>query len=225
MRQCPICNHNGKRVILNDYMTNEEVPNRCLFECTRCEHRYLDGIGHTQAWYDEYYSTRYKTDDLPFSNERLESLADLIDDFGCLYALDIGGMDLELQHRLAARGVVCDVAGIEHIEKSNAYGVVILSHTLEHIYDVPAMMARVKKALYPGGVVVIEVPIHLQYDEPTEHNYHKPYDYKFQHVQKFRPQDLELLLTRNGFTIEVSQQLPDYREYNVWRIVGRYAAG
>ena len=42
MRNCQICNSNGKRVILNEYngtsAINPTAPNLCLFECTSCGH-------------------------------------------------------------------------------------------------------------------------------------------------------------------------------------------
>jgi hypothetical protein len=97
------------------------------------------------------------------------------------------------------------------------YDGVILSHTLEHIYNVPSMMKRIKSALKEDGFLFIEVPIHNGYKDPAE------YDYQWQHINKFRPQDLENLLTAWGFEVVISVPLPDYRYYNVHRIVGKNA--
>lgn len=206
MRSCQICNGTGKRVILNHY------GELCLFECTSCGHWYVDGLVD-QAWFDEYYLTKYKTDDKPYSDERLASLAALIGSYMPKSVLDIGGMDGELKQRL---GVACDVAGVGDVSKKK-YDGVILSHTLEHIYDIGAMFERIHGALKKKGHLFVEIPIHL-YD-----NYLPPkeYDYHWQHINKFRARDIEALFLRHGFTIELSEQLPDYREYNCWRIVGR----
>ncbi len=124
-------------------------------------------------------------------------------------------MDHELQERIEARGNRCDVAGVGDNAR-RAYNAVILSHTLEHIYDIPAMIARIKSALHIGGYLFIEVPIHLDYAD-------KEYDRHWQHINKFRAGDLAKLLVHNGFSIKASHELPDYREYKTGRIVGQYA--
>jgi hypothetical protein len=218
MRNCPVCDHNGKRVIFNDYcgtsMVNKEVNRMCLFECTSCGHRYLDALHLTQAWFDDYYTDRYETDDKEYSDERLNSLAACVAIYKPINVLDIGGMDGELQGRLKERGTFTVVSGVRHVDPQ-MFGAVILSHTLEHVYDVPAMFARIKAALIPGGLLFVEVPIHMGYKEPTA------YDYHWQHVNKFRPFDLLELIGRNGFDYLVSMPLPDYREYECWRIAGR----
>jgi hypothetical protein len=168
----------------------------------------------SQAWFDDYYLTKYQTDDKPYSDARLNSLAKCIAGYAHSYVLDIGGMDGELQSRLNYAGLICDVAGVGD-EAKKEYGAVILSHTLEHIYDIGAMFERIDAALTVGGYLFIEVPIHLGYNEP------QAYDWHFQHINKFRPEDIERLCTQKGFKIMESKQIEDYREYNVWRIVGR----
>lgn len=219
MRNCPTCNNPKNKIIEKEYnytskINGGEIPLLSLFECTACGFHYLDGGKVDQAWFDWYYLNVYKTDDKPYSAARLDSLAECVDKNKCWNVLDIGGVDGELMLKLQEYGIWVDVAGVGTKAADDYYGV-ILSHTLEHIYDVPAMMERVKCSLVRGGLLFIEVPIHLDYSNLK-------YDMHWQHVNKFRPADLENLLSFNGFTVEVSQQLPDYREYQVWRIVGRY---
>ena len=212
MRVCPICEYGGKKVIQNEYCGTK----LCLFECPHCKHRYLDGLNYNQAWFDNYYLHHYTTDDEAYSNERLNDLSDFVHGLDKLYVLDIGGQDLQLQRRLIERGLKCEVVGVGEQAGKEQYGVVVLSHTLEHIYTMPAMMKRIKYSLYQGGWLVVEVPVHLVYQLADV------YDYQWQHINKFRPKDLEYLFSRNGFTVEVSKRMPDYREYQVWRIAGRY---
>ena len=211
MRNCQICDGNGKRVILNDYHDFEGL---CLFECTGCGHRYVDGLKLSQAWFDDYYLTKYQTDDEPYSNARLLSLAECVTSYAPFNVLDIGGMDGELQSRIQMRGVSCYVSGVGDITKGR-HGAIVLSHTLEHIYDLDAMFERINGTIAKDGYLFIEVPIHLGYQDP------KKYDLHFQHINKFRAGDLERLCTRKGFEIVESKQIEDYREYQVWRIVGR----
>lgn len=212
MRDCQICNHNGKRVILNDY----DGQDMCLFECTACGHRYVDALNLSQAWFDDFYLTRYTTNDKDRSDARLASLADFVAVHQPKHALDIGGMDGELQNYLSLRSVKCDVAGVGSKE-TKKYEAVILSHTLEHIYDIRGIFERVHGALKSGGRLFVEIPIHLydNYQDP------KAYDYHWQHINKLRPRDIEALFTKHGLTIELSEQIADYWEYQVWRIAGR----
>lgn len=185
-----------------------------MFECTKCGHRYVDGLNLSQAWFDDYYLTKYKTDDKPYSDARLASLAECVAGYGCKLPLDIGGTDMELVRRLQDRGLIAFAGGIDTHNGTN-HDAVILSHTLEHIYDIGAMFARIDKALKDNGYLFIEVPVHLGYQDP------KAYDLHWQHINKFRAGDLERLCTQKGYEVVESKQIEDYREYNVWRIVGR----
>jgi len=200
MRPCQICDATGKRVILSKY---KDTPH-CLFECTQCGHRYLDGLELSQPILDDYYVHKYVTDDKPFSGARLASLADFIqsDDI-----LDIGGTDKELQSRLAMRGKRCDVAGVG--DDFPYHDTVVLSHVLEHVYDINELFCHIACAK-----IVIEIPIHLGYVDPLE------YDYEWQHINKFRPQDIERLIEQKGYAMTYSKQIDDYRGYKVWRIAG-----
>jgi hypothetical protein len=221
MRNCQICNSNGKRVILNKY---HDFEGMCLFECTKCGHRYIDGLHLSQAWFDDYYLTKYQTDDKPYSDARLASLADCIASYDPGTLLDIGGMDGELRDRVTnimGADLLYFVEGVEHKDIKDNYtphvvlDAVVLSHTLEHIYDVGAMFERIEYNLKTNGYLFIEVPIHLGYNEP------RAYDWHWQHINKFRAGDLERLCTQKGYEIVISKQIEDYREYNVWRVVGR----
>jgi hypothetical protein len=211
MRNCQICNSNGKRVILNKY---HDFEGMCLFECTNCGHRYIDGLHLSQVWFDDYYLTKYTTDDKPYSDARLASLAECVASYHPIMVLDIGGMDGELQSRIAKYNIPCAVEGVGDVN-TYPHDAVILSHTLEHIYDIGAMFERIDAALNDTGYLFIEVPIHLGYNDP------KQYDLHWQHVNKFRAGDLERLCTQKGYEIVESKQIEQYREYQVWRLVGR----
>lgn len=218
MRNCQICGDYGKRVILNDY--NGQAM--CLFECTACGHRYVDSLGLTQAWFDEFYLKRYRTDDLEYSDARLNSLADCVAQHTpkpINNVADIGGTDGELVRRLRKLGVMAWGYGVndEQNEQWKA-DAVILSHTLEHIYDIGAMFKRIKRWSDKNAWLFIEVPIYLGYTDPVS------YDYRWQHINKFRRIDLERLMEQKGYEVRISTQIEDYREYKVWRIVGRSGA-
>jgi len=202
VRACQICDATGKRVILANYKDTKH----CLFECTGCGHRYIDGLEISQPILDEYYLHRYVTDDKPYSEGRLSSLAVLVAS-QTKSVLDIGGTDGELQKHLEGRGVVVDVAGVG--DDYPYHEGVILSHVLEHVYDLHELFCHIT-----CDKIFVEIPIHLEYVPPTE------YDYQWQHINKFRPQDIETFLRRKGYTVSISKQIEDYREYKVWRIAG-----
>jgi SAM-dependent methyltransferase len=219
MRDCPVCKepdainkvefYNATSVI----NSGGEAPSLSLLECEECHFHYVDGLEVDQSWFDHYYTTYYKTDDAPFSDARLSSLAACVRAHGIHTVLDIGGMDFELMKRLIRNGVMGLAAGVYDIPVEG-FEAVILSHTLEHIYDVPAMFERIKAALVPGGLLFVEVPIWLNYDDLT-------YDNHWQHVNKLRPSDLKSIFKANGFDVILSTRIEDYREYKVWRIIGR----
>jgi hypothetical protein len=95
---------------------------------------------------------------------------------------------------------------------------VVLSHTLEHIYDVRTMMMRIRARLNPGGLLFIECPIWL------EENLSNPahYDWHFQHVNKLTMPALEKVLKLGGFSeIIECRQIDDYLEYHCGRVIVR----
>lgn len=187
-----------------------------LCECKNCSFRYLDAPDTSQAHFDQYYRLDYRTDDLQWSGQRLSDLARFIAGLKPSNVLDIGGMDGELKKHLNKRNIPCDIAGVG-VNVAMGYDLVVLSHTLEHIYDVDAMFALIKTALTRPGYLVVEIPIHLGYLDPAS------YDYHWQHINKFRPGDIEKLFERHGFAVTYSHRADDYREYKTWRIAGCYA--
>ena len=222
MRNCPSCNSPCSTEFISEYnaasvvKSGGKAPDLSLYGCDECGMIYVDESfsSHVdQLWFDHYYQTYYQTDDKPFSAPRLDSLAACINGYDLCQVLDIGGMDRELAKRINLLGGFCAVSGIG-IEDIPGNDAVILSHTLEHIYDVPAMMRRVKTALIPAGLLFVEVPVWLDYLDLS-------YDNHWQHINKFRPSDLENILKSHGFDVVLSQQIDDYREYHVWRVIGR----
>jgi hypothetical protein len=211
MRTCPVCNWSER-----EYICDQKPA--LLFECFDCCHRYLDRNDWHQAWFDNYYLTEYEIDDKPYSEARLSSLADCIAEYSPYDVLDIGGMDGELQRQIENRMIPCTIAGVGTIEKAH-FGAVVLSHVLEHIYDMPLFFERVKKSMARDGLLFIEVPIH-----PVPYLSPDAYDVEWQHVNKFRPIDLERLVGQNGFIIIHSDSIARYREYACWRLIG-YARG
>lgn len=209
MRNCQICGEPDRKLLFSGY----DGQDMSLFECDGCGHRYVDSAQLSQAWFDKYYTTQYTTSDTPYSFERYAALADFVAS-RAKDILDIGGLNGELHEHFGGLPVKYEAIGVgDGIARK--YECVVMSHTLEHIYDIEAIMKVVKNALDKGGLFVVEVPVHITYKEPKE------YDYHWQHINKFRPMDLMELLIAYGFNVVEFCQLSDYREYQCWRIAGR----
>jgi SAM-dependent methyltransferase len=207
MRPCPICNQSERRDIFPGY----DLGSVSLYECGACGFRFVDGEWMTAAAMDEYYRTTYHTDDAEYSAARLDSLAEYLKHKAGTI-LDIGGTDGELVRRIGQGAMA---AGVDY-EPGVHFGAVVLSHTLEHIYDLGAMFRRIRDHLRPGGLLIVEGPYHPETYLPP-----RDYDYHWQHVNKFRAGDLRKLADQYGFAFESAQEIDDYREYKVLRCVWR----
>jgi len=208
MRNCQICGEGDRKLILAGYAGQ----NMSLFSCDGCGHRYVDSAELDQAYFDKYYANEYKISDTPEEcAPRYQNLAQYVQAHA-KGVLDIGGKDGELHKYFDGFPYQAVGVGDELGEKQEC---VLLSHTLEHVYDIDALMKRVKKALRHDGLLVVEVPIHITYKPP------KDYDYHWQHVNKFRPMDLMELLISYQYSIVEFCRLDDFREYECWRIAGR----
>lgn len=218
MRACPICQSNDRRVRIAEY----DDPRFALYQCNSCEMLYVDAGTDKpdvdQAWLDGYYLNVYTTSDLPYSDAHLNALAEAV----CLRTagpvLDIGGMDGELQRRIMARGLACGIEGVVPVQDTIRYDAVVLSHTLEHIYDLPAMLERVRSRMGENALLFIECPVWL--DENVADPVH--YDWHWQHINKLTLSGLERILKSNGFLeIVYSHQIDDYLEYHCGRFIAR----
>lgn len=204
MRSCPACGDNGEQI--GDYEGGFFV-----FECLACGMRYLDAPGVSQATFDTYYSQGNTSPDLMGDDSlaRLKDLAEHVATYpNCGRILDIGGEYSAL--RFFLRGCVAMGPGRAI---NGEYDLVILSHTLEHVYDVDALIADAFEHTRQGGRILIEIPLWKDYEDMA-------YDFHWQHVNKFRPGDVERLLERVGYADVVGTNLPPFMEYECYRVEG-----
>ena len=83
------------------------------------------------------------------------------------------------------------VFDMEKINKS--FDVVIISHVLEHIYDLKKIKSIINKVLNKNGILYIEVPDTNNY---SNFNY-KPFDYfNFEHLNHFTQNTLNILFNK-----------------------------
>ena len=208
MRSCPICESPKRELVIPKYNS----PTWELFRC-KCGMLYVDSHDATEEKMNQFYLSNYQSSDGEPAAIRLDSLASFIRDVCLPPMMDIGGEDNELAKRIA---LPIDISGAGAVF-TKQYATFILSHTLEHVYNVPGMMQKIKDYILPRGLVVIEVPI-WKGDEDL----HK-YDYHHLHLNKFTPDKLEELFRKHGFSIELSGYLPRYIEYDCYRLLARHA--
>jgi len=86
------------------------------------------------------------------------------------------------------------------------FDLIILSHVLEHIAELPAFLSRVHSLIKPGGAVYIEVPDAMNFflssdrDDDFQIEHHEPFlQFSVEHVNYFTARSLQNLLARYGY--------------------------
>jgi SAM-dependent methyltransferase len=81
----------------------------------------------------------------------------------------------------------------EHMPK---FDCVVLSHVLEHVYDIPAFFAAARNLLAPGGYLYLETPDATRYDD---YLYAPFQEFNTEHINHFSPRALENTAQHFGF--------------------------
>jgi len=139
-------------------------------------------------------------------------------DIGCanggfLYVLksngyrNVVGIDMSEECLSNAKGldIECHKAGCFTMPDTfeNKFDLVVLSHVLEHIYDVDIAIKNISRVMKDGGVLYIESPDSSRYYD----FYNKPfYFFDLEHINHFNEQSLINLAGKHGFTVEVSNE-------------------
>jgi len=116
---------------------------------------------------------------------------------------DVSGIETSVTGVRAClqRGLSVTQGRLEDVSlPDGAFGTVLMSHVLEHFADPLRALEKVRKALRPGGRVVIAVPNRsgavARLFGSHWHGWDPPY-----HLTHFDPPALSDLLTRAGFTV------------------------
>lgn len=211
------------------------VPDDCVLKstihvvkCSSCDFIFTD-TDQTQEDYDLYYSrqnmyykpvteiTKYITDIFDVSHKYLNSESTIID-VGCGggslltffknngYA-NVTGIDTSkvcVEH-LRGNEINC-VHGSVFSVKPSQFDYVTCCHVLEHIIDINAFVAHLKKFMKPDGHIYIEVPDGEKYK--TSPPFH---DFNLEHVNHFTHMTLMRLFDIHGFQcIESGQKILGY---------------
>jgi SAM-dependent methyltransferase len=161
--------------------------------------------------------------DAPWDLERLEGTADYLSgvigdhamrvlDAGCATGSLLGflsargftsllGLDPSPIASAAARRLhaVDAIAGsfITPPPDIGKFGLVVLSHVLEHLGDVKAAVRSMSDLVEPGGLVYLEVPNAVRYVDHLVAPFH---DFNTEHINHFSAATLRRLMTSHGFS-------------------------
>ena len=93
-------------------------------------------------------------------------------------------------------GIVVDLGGEETaIVRQKNLDLVLMCHVLEHLYNPLATLARINRALAPGGHLVLEVPCAIAPEILP------PGWFTFEHLHYYQPLILQRLLQEAGFEL------------------------
>ena len=188
MRACPVCQARSRRKIWKmDYKVPDgwPVPTAITwYECSFCGMLYGDGEfdqSMLDAYYRDYYG--YGVDSLD-NIQRLGMLALEISGRFPMDSVivDFGGGDGHIERELKAIGFT-NVHTI-HVGDPipDDVDVLVASHVLEHIYDLPQTMEKIRDAIKTGGTLIIDGPdstgILLGWNQPIM-------DFNTKHINHF----------------------------------------
>jgi SAM-dependent methyltransferase len=192
----------------------EPVP-MSVWQCTHCHLVQHDG-GYPDAYYDSYFVS-YRTSGLAQSYQgdlarafvtEHELQGKLVAEVGCgdgifLSALRDAGADVvgfERSHRAAeilrldGFTVFEDPIGTAVGSLPEPLAGAVTRHVLEHVDDVDNFLGELRRAVTPGGVVLVEVPALEQTIEGQ-----RAYDFIPEHVSYFTTGTLASAMERAGF--------------------------
>jgi hypothetical protein len=205
MRNCPICSelsenltdiNNIKLTLVDDIILNSALNVKLCKDCNF----YFSESGNTQEDYNNYY--------LLFNNYQQQSYCLDKDikcaDFICKHVnkneiktvIDYGSGNGVLANLLSEKFIVeqFDI-GMEANNKK--YDLLILSHVLEHIYNLNSFINEVSKNIKDHGLFYIEVPNADFYEEFI--NMCPLQEINIEHINFFSKISLNKLLIDNGF--------------------------
>ena len=167
MRNCPCCNKNNNFLdnvisinlsLINSIKLNKQLR---VYSCSDC-HFYFSDSNNTQDDYNNYYKSfnRYnKIANNPSDDKNEKCVQFLCNnlDHSINNILDYGSGNGILSNLLSNKFVV-DQFDIGMDENNKKYDCLILSHVLEHIYDLDNFIDNISKNINDNGVLYIEIP-------------------------------------------------------------------
>jgi len=186
-----------------------------IYYCEECNFFYSDS-NNNQNDYDNYYKTFNNYKNYVIYSDKDERcnlyLQDKLENVNNI--LDYGSGNGELKKLLSEKYVVdeYDIGMPKNIKK---YDCLILSHVLEHIYNINEFINKIKFNINENGLLYIEVPNSEFYDKIAEIT--PLQEINIEHINFFSKFSLNKLLVKYGFhtvsLIDDYFKIKDYKYY------------
>ncbi|MBO9618426.1 MAG: class I SAM-dependent methyltransferase [Niabella sp.] len=167
-----------------------------------------------------------------FSRKKTGKLLDL----GCGTGTFLNTMQREgwqvagLEPDADARAMAKTLYGLEvapahelYQQPENFYDAITLWHVLEHVHELQAYVAQLKKSLAPDGVLFIAVPNYTSKDAAAYQQYWAAYDVP-RHLYHFSPRAMETLMAAHR--LQITDYLPMWFDsFYVDMLSSKYKSG
>jgi len=217
MRDCPVCGaYDRDELWTMEYRVPDgwPLPKKITwYQCALCGMLFGDGK-FSQRLYNSYYLKYYG---FGINSEQVsERLTGIADDISSNHArdsrfVDFGGSGDD------GKSIACE--RLKHWGWKNVYNVnageevpecdvLLASHVLEHIYDMPGAMRKIGRALHKSGTLIVDGPdatgIALHWGMPM-------LDFHTKHLNHFRVIDYLNLMQEWGYELIDSERYIDVR--------------
>jgi len=203
MRLCACCDTNNTILICTinlDFVSDIKLNNVItILKCEKCNFLFSDS-NNTQIDYNSYYQTfnnynkyiTYSDKDIRCS----EYLKQNLKNYKIKKILNYGSGNGNLT-KLLSDNFIVDEFDIGMNKNTKQYDCLILSHVLEHIYDLNDFIKIIKSHIFPNGVLYIEVPNIDLYDQMTDIS--PLQEINIEHINFFSKSSLNRLLSKFNF--------------------------
>lgn len=133
------------------------------------------------------------------SGEKLLQLSRIMHQHGCDYQLSGCDYSKDAVRQAKNKGIDAHWGGVDSLDQSIQYDVLIISHVLEHISDVKSFLNKLKRFSHAETVIYIEVPGVSDLNNKVEYGY-SYLDYCVcAHIYNFNATSLKTLMSMNGY--------------------------
>ena len=227
MRNCSCCNKciSGSMYEIHLSML-DDIPlgnKLSIFFCSDCNFYFSDS-SNNQIDYDNYYKlfNNYKNYALYSDKDQRCHLylREELKDKNVNTILDYGSGNGKLKELLSNNFHVNEY-DIGMNEDTNEYDCLILSHVLEHIYDINNFLQKIDKNIKPGGLLYIEVPNAEFYDKLNDIT--PLQEINIEHINFFSKYSLNKLLINHGYyAVSLKDDYFKIKENNYYVIRGMF---
>jgi SAM-dependent methyltransferase len=205
MRTCPICckltntsDITNINLSLVDDINLNNILNVKL--CNECKFYFSDS-NNTQEDYNDYYLKFNNYQQQIYCPDKDERCANFI--FENINKSDVKtlldyGTGNGVLGNLLSKEFSVEMFDIDMEKNTKQYDLLVLSHVLEHIYDVNNFIKEISKNIKDKGLIYIEIPNADFYEEFT--NICPLQEVNIEHINFFSKYALNKLLVSNGFS-------------------------